>query len=335
MTNIYGIETVAALSTTERAEVFTLTSENTGLVEAAVEKDFWVCWTLHRLFKDDALAPQLLFKGGTTLSKCYGLIERFSEDIDLILDWTVLTGENPYQERSKRKQDMFNKAIEAAARVYINDVILPSLKDLAGDLCELLIDERKPRSVMMTYPKAFSSDYIKPEIELEFGPMSAMTPNDEFVIKPYCADVVKNLVTSTDVRVMAIQAKKTFWDKVTILHVEAHRPREKEMPIRYSRHYYDLHQMIQSHIVEKAMDDLSLLNEVVEFKEKFYPQGWANYQAAKEGRFKLIPDEYRVKILRKDYAQLKEMIFGEYPGFDVIVSTIRLFEERLNNAYRN
>lgn len=162
--------------------------------------------------------------------------------------------------------------------------------------------------------------------------MSAMVPNGEFTIRPYCADVAPGLFDSPDLQVKAIEARKTFWDKVTILHVEAHRPEEKSQPLRYSRHYYDLYQMINSSTEKAAMDDIQLLKDVIAFKAKFYPQGWANYQGAAEGKVKLLPEPHVQKILESDYAQMKEMIFGDAASFDEILTTIGKFEQRLNKA---
>ena len=110
------MDRVAALTNQERNELFELTSSKMNLPGAAVEKDFWVCWVLKQLFGSTELSPQRLFKGGTSLSQCYGLIERFSEDIDLILDWEKLTDEDPYEIRSNTKQDLFNKDMKALAQ---------------------------------------------------------------------------------------------------------------------------------------------------------------------------------------------------------------------------
>jgi predicted nucleotidyltransferase component of viral defense system len=330
----HGIEKIAALTNEERAEIF---REAEGKMSAAaIEKDFWVCWALYRIFSDGVLSKQLLFKGGTSLSKCYGLIERFSEDIDLILDWKLLTKEDPYLQRSNTKQDFFNKEMEANAQTYVQGTLLAQIKTLLGDRCTLKIDKAKnPRSIRMTYPKVFESPYIKPEVELEIGPMSAMIPNSEFTIKPYCSDVVKEALGSTALQVKAIEAKKTFWDKITILHAEAHRPKDKNQQSRYSRHYYDVYQMLRSKVLEEAMFDLALLQEVVAFKHKFYPQSWANYEGAKAVFFKLVPEPYWAESLQRDYAQMKEMIFGEYPEFSNILQAISNFEKRLNNAKRS
>lgn len=324
---------VAGMSVKERAELFEITSSQTGLPAAAVEKDFWVCWLLKQIFEEQVLAKQLLFKGGTSLSKCFGLIKRFSEDIDLILDWTLLTKEDPYAERSNRQQDIFNKAMEAGAVTYICDVIMPQIEKIVAEHCTVALHPERPRSIMVTYPKAFSSAYIKPQVELEFGPMSAMIPSGEFSIQPYCADVAPNVFESLVLKVKAIEAKKTFWDKVTILHVEAHRPDGRPQPPRYSRHYYDLFQMISSPVQDEAMNDLALLIKVIDFKAKFYPQGWANYEGAAEGKIKLVPEPYMQKKLVSDYEQMKEMIFGAPPSFDEIMKTISEFEQRLNEAF--
>jgi Nucleotidyl transferase AbiEii toxin, Type IV TA system len=329
-----GIEQIAALDAIERANIFRATAAEVNISEAAIEKDFWVCWALHRIFSDTELSKQLLFKGGTSLSKCYGLIKRFSEDIDLILDWELLTKEDPYLERSNTQQDRFNKKMEVDARAYVQSQLIGQFNDRMSDNCtfQAATAAGKPRSIMMSYPRAFTSTYIKPEIELEIGPMSGMTPNSSVAIKPYCHAIVENVFGATELTVRAIEAKKTFWDKITILHTEAHRPEDKGQPVRYSRHYYDIYQMLNSEVVEEAMADLPLLAEVVAFKHKFYPQGWANYEGAKVGTFRLIPEQFRIDSLRADYAQMKEMIFGDYPDFDSILQAVTAFQNRLNTT---
>jgi len=328
------MDRVAALTNQERSELFELTSSKMNLPGAAVEKDFWVCWVLKQLFGSTELSPQLLFKGGTSLSKCYGLIERFSEDIDLILDWEKLTDEDPYEIRSNTKQDLFNKDMKALAEGYVKDTLLPLLQSELGQICNASIHPDRAGSITIDFPGSFESDYIKPSIELEIGPMSAMIPHSDVRIKPYCADVAPQLFSEPTTQVRAIDAKKTFWDKVTILHVEAHRPEDKQQQAWYSRHYYDLYQMINSEIRNEAMNDVDLLKTTFEFKKKFYPQGWANYKAAVAGEIKLTPAAYLSAILERDYAQMEEMIFGDYPRFTDIMQTISQFESELIEAVR-
>ncbi len=324
-----GVEKIASLPVEQRIEIFQEASADIQLVPAAVEKDFWVCWALKRIFSDEFLAENVLFKGGTSLSKCYGLIQRFSEDIDLILNWELLTDEDPYKERSNTQQDRFNKNMERQTIGYLETSLLPHISKVF-DGFDVGFKPDSPKSLILKYPKAFDADYIKPDIELEFGAMSAMVPNKTYRIKPYCSDLVADTIGSTDVEVQAIQAIKTFWDKVTILHCEAHRPEDKPQPSRYSRHYYDLYQMLNSNTKSEALDNKALLNDIFEFKLKFYPQRFANYQRGLEGQVRLIPPEFRLESLKRDYQAMEEMIFGAYPSWETILETLAGFEQELS-----
>jgi predicted nucleotidyltransferase component of viral defense system len=109
----------------DRADLFQEASAQLGISPAVIEKDFWVCWLLKMLFADKILGGKILLKGGTSLSKAFSLIKRFSEDIDLVLNWNEVVEEDPYQERSKTKQDRFNKAVCSRTREYLK-AALPS-----------------------------------------------------------------------------------------------------------------------------------------------------------------------------------------------------------------
>jgi hypothetical protein len=124
------VDKIAKLDRHQREELFLATAYDIKLPEAMVEKDFWVCWTLDYLFHKNPWANQMAFKGGTSLSKCYGLIQRFSEDIDLILDWRVIgyAVSYPWMERSKTSQDRLNKEMDIKTGNFLRDVFLPCLK---------------------------------------------------------------------------------------------------------------------------------------------------------------------------------------------------------------
>lgn len=326
------MDRIAGSSQQERVELFQAAADKLGMVPAAIEKDFWVCWVLKKIFEHPVLSHQLLFKGGTSLSKCFGLIERFSEDIDLILDWRLLTDENPYQDRSNTQQDRFNKAIAVSAQEYVTGTLQDQLEELFSGTGTLVPESSVPPALLFQYPRAFDVDYIRPEILIEVGPMSAMLPSREMVVQSHAAIEFPQLFEDAAVPVHVIEPRKTFWDKITILHVEAHRPDSKAIPNRYSRHYYDLYKMLTSPVKAEAMADLDLLRRVTAFKNKFYPQGWANYQAAIDGVFTLVPQPHTVEALKRDYEGMQEMIHGEYPGFEVIMGAITLFEVELKEA---
>lgn len=323
------MKTVAKLSEQERKDLFSETATAMGVTAAAAEKDFWICWVLLQVFEDDALKQYLRFKGGTSLSKCYNAIERFSEDIDLILDWSQLTAENPESMRSKTKQGKLNQSINEQAQNYIAEILLPRLQELMGDTCELVIDSADPHTVNITYPKAFSSEYLRPQVRLEIGPLAAMLPMEWCDVQPYAAKYFPDIFEQAIVSVPTIVVGRTFWEKLTILHAEAHRPLDKSLPSRYARHYYDVYKLVETGLYKKAMEQSDLLAEVVQFKQKFYPSGWANYGTATFAGLVLQPSAHHIDALKADYGQMREMLFGNKPNFDQIIAALITLENEV------
>jgi len=325
------MKTVAQLSEQERKELFSETATAMGVTAAAAEKDFWICWVLLHVFEDETLSQYLRFKGGTSLSKCYNVIERFSEDIDLILDWTQLTKEDPTDEsRSKTKQGKLNQSINEQAQAYIAETLLPRLIELMGATCELAIDSQDPHTINITYPKAFSSEYLRSQVRLEIGPLAAMLPMEPRDIQPYAADHFPGVFSSASVAVPTIVVARTFWEKLTILHAEAHRPVGKALPIRYARHYYDVYRLVESGLSKQALEQVDLLSEVVAFKQKFYPSGWANYGSATLEGLVLQPSAHHIDSLKADYEQMQEMLFGDKPSFENILEALKTLENTVH-----
>ena len=300
---------------------------------AVVEKDFWVCWTLKHLFEHPELSKLLIFKGGTSLSKVFGLIDRFSEDIDLILDWRVVTDEDPMADRSNTQQDKLNERMIDLAREYIAGDLFCMLNDALGQHCKIEVNTGEKdlgHIVRVQYPETSNAVNLLPFIQLEVGPLASWLPHSEHTVRSYAAEDYPDQFDNPDCHVRAIDAERTFWEKATILHHEANRPETSPVPARYSRHYYDLYLMTQSDVKERALADLGLLQDVVEFKSRFYPRGWARYDQAKPGSLKLIPPEHVHKVMRKDYDAMQDMIFGRRPSFDVIISGLRELELEIN-----
>lgn len=227
------MDKVARLQAAQRNELFSEAATRRGTTPAVVEKDFWVTWTLHRLFADTGLARLLMFKGGTSLSKAYGLIERFSEDIDLILEWRVLAGDDdPRAVRSKTRQGALNKQINAQAQGYIAESLLPQVKTALDGICQCAVSANDPYVIDVLYPAAFSDAYLRPEIRLEIGPLAAWQPHEERTVGCYAADAFPHVFAQAHCRVRVIRAERTFWEKATILHQEAHRPAGKPLATR-------------------------------------------------------------------------------------------------------
>ncbi len=321
---------IAQLSEAKRTELFRETAAQKGMTPAIAEKDFWVTFVLERIFSDEKLSSILIFKGGTSLSKVYGVIERFSEDIDLILDWNLLTSKDPKEERSRRQQEILNKEINEKAKEYIATTLVEALQKQIGDICSVAVDENDGYVINVRYPSAFDETYLRPEIRLEIGPLAEWMPNEKHNVISYAAEVFPQLFEQSSCEVPTILAERTFWEKATILHHEANRPEGSLQPQRYSRHYYDLAMMAESSIKSRALERLDLLGHVVAFKKRFYPRGWADYDAAKPGTLKLLPSKEIEKVLRQDYRDMRSMIYGDYPDFDVILETLKNLEDEIN-----
>lgn len=162
-------------------ELFALTAKQMSMSPGIVEKDFWVVWTLDYLFARSPWRTQLAFKGGTSLSKAYGLIKRFSEDIDLILDWRLLGYglREPWETRSNTQQDLFNEAANARSAAFLKDVFVPRVKtDLeseSGRTLDIGMDALDPNTVVFRYPCVFGESSILREIRIESGALAAWT----------------------------------------------------------------------------------------------------------------------------------------------------------------
>lgn len=324
------MDSVARLSSNERNELFSETAVKKGMSPAVVEKDFWVTWTLGKIFIKPDLNSILKFKGGTSLSKVYGLIERFSEDIDLILNWKMLTDEDPEKDRSKKQQKKLIEKIRETARSYIAEELLPMVSKSINPVCNCEVADDDPNVVNLYYPKAFSDNYIRPEIRLEIGPIASWLPFETHTITPYAAEIFPAVFKEPDCSVHVIKAERTFWEKATILHHEANRPEGSIQPPRNSRHYYDMAQMALSPIKTSALADISILEKVVDFKIRFYPRGWAQYHLAKPGTLKLVPQGHVLESVKKDYKAMRNMIYGEYDTYENIQEVLLSLEDEIN-----
>lgn len=323
------MDKVARLPAQQRSELFSETAAHKGTTPAVVEKDFWVSWVLNRLFQKPDLARLLMFKGGTSLSKVHNLIERFSEDIDLILDWRILAGDDPLAERSKTKQAQLNAAINEQAKKYIGGDLLRMVESALDGVCDCRVDD-DPFVIDINYPAAFPDAYLRSEVRLEIGPLASWLPYEDRSISCYVAEAFPDVFEQRECAVRVIKAERTFWEKATILHHEAHRPEGNAQPPRYSRHYYDLAKMAQSPVKERALADSELLASVVAFKQRFYPRGWARYDLAKPGTLVLVPVGHVLASVRSDYRAMENMIFGEMPHIDQILEVLQALQEEIN-----
>ncbi|MDR1088765.1 MAG: nucleotidyl transferase AbiEii/AbiGii toxin family protein [Coriobacteriales bacterium] len=321
----------------DREQLFFETSAQTGMTQAIIEKDFWVCWTLDYLFGQSPHKDGFAFKGGTSLSKSYGLIDRFSEDIDLVLDWRALGYgyDEPWHERSNTKQDAFITEANARASEFLTVKLKPELEQACANSFDepysVYLDDKDPLTLCFDYPKSFTDNSILQIIQLESGSLAAWTPTEQTHVVSYVANVAPHLFSDKmPASVRTVAPERTFWEKVTILHKEANRFSGR-VPPRYSRHYYDIYKLCESPVKETALHKLGLLEKVVAFTERFYRSNAARYDLAKPGTLRLVPPEAAMPILQTDFRAMRGMLFGEIPDFGVILNAIRDLEDEINS----
>jgi hypothetical protein len=311
-----------------------------------IEKDFWVCWTLDQIFSTPSLAPHITFKGGTSLSKCYNIIDRFSEDIDLTLSkpYIGISGDSDpisaatLSQRGKRLEQLSN----AVKSKIANDVKPTLIEEFRKNISpyfsatewQLTTDEKDEQSLIFRYPSCLekaSDGYIDISIKLEFGARGDNSPCELRTISPYTQQLLPELFSaSPEIKVTSLTAKRTFWEKATLLHAEYHRDPKKPLPGRMFRHYYDIVMLDQKNFTQDALQDIALLVDVVKNKVIYFPSKWANYDTAKIGSLRLSPNEVFIEPLKQDSQRMTDMFFGEPPNFNKILSEVKRIESIIN-----
>ena len=243
---------IARLSNEERSIIFNNVAYEMGVNAAIVEKDYWVSLTLYFLFLKSSFKNNIIFKGGTCLSKVYNVIDRFSEDIDLILDWRLLGYEKdePWISRSKTKQLKFIDDSNNRLFAFLKNEFLSQFKiefsEYLGFEANVYINENDSGVILFDYPKLYFNDSILRSICLEIGILAEWNPQKKAYSKPYVADFYPQLFNVKDIMVNATTLERTFWAQATILHQDANRPENSKLPSRYSRHYSDIYRIGKS-----------------------------------------------------------------------------------------
>lgn len=323
-----------------------------------IEKDFWVCWTLRRLMSVPILADNLTFKGGTSLSKAYGIIERFSEDIDLTIGrkapMIVDTLPPMEDDTSGKERERRTKALKAAAQRYVQEIALPELSNAITEALgtnegwSVLIDPEDVdvQTILFEYPKLLNYGggfgaggygvgkfvegevgYIRPRIKLEFGARGETEPSELKAITSYLAQEYPEELPDATVTVATLSVERTFWEKVTILHALHH---GSKLRPEMSRHYYDTAMLAQAGIDDAAMKAPELLARVVLNKSLMFSDKSASYDTATLGSLRLVPDNELRERLRVDYAAMSDMFMAPPPSFDDLMAAIASLEAKLN-----
>jgi predicted nucleotidyltransferase component of viral defense system len=338
------MNTFLQLPIERRRRAFQQVDESMGLQAFSVEKDFWVCWALRELFILPGIGEHLTFKGGTSLSKAWKLIRRFSEDIDLIVDKDALGfgGEAaPDKAPSNKQRKARLEALMESCRLWVQGTLQPALAAriadaLGADGWKLEVDPDMPdgQCLLFHYPSVFlanAAGYVPPQVKIELGARSDDWPHEEKSILPYVIEQFPTLDPDAVATVRVLAAERTFWEKACLLHEETFRPANKPRKLRMARHYYDLWCLLRAGVGERALADKALFERVAEHREVFFRYTWVDYTTHRPGTFRLLPPPDHLPIWRSDYQAMPgPMFFGDVPDFDEIMKAVSKFEKTFN-----
>lgn len=333
----------------DKRDVFEAAASRLDTLPTYVEKDFWVCLVLDLLYNNLPEGhPNLLFKGGTSLSKAFGLIRRFSEDIDLVVcreDLGFKGDRDPTiaSDLSNKKRNALFDELKAACGDYILGDLQGALMALTAamvDGCRISPDDddTERQTLLIEYPTLFpSSDmaYVQPRIKIEGGARSALDPNKTCAVKPYIADDLDEWAFSVE-NITAISPERTYWEKLLILHGAHCGYRDSQrLPTdrdRVSRHYYDVAMITAADTGMAALSDHALLDAVRSHNLISFRQAWKKFEEAVPGTVRLAPQPELRTVIKTDYSAMQGMILGDAPEFDWVMKQLQIAEAKINQS---
>jgi hypothetical protein len=326
------------LSDQDRRDILQTAAAQLGQQAGVLEKDVWVCWALQALFAMPNALP-MAFKGGTSLSKVFNAIYRFSEDVDITLDYRAF-GEDfdPFHaDVSRSALRKFSDRLKDCVRAYSHEVVLPYLNEKLAEQptpeafnIQLSEDGEK---LLIHYPSAveINSSYLQSSVLVEFGGRNVIDPNQRHQVSPYIAGLVSGLELPV-AEVVVLSPERTFWEKATLIHVACNKGAFESGVNRLSRHWYDLVMLSRHTGGRKALENRTLLTDVVKHKEIFFNASYAHYGQCLTGGMRLLPNAELLDALQSDFEAMLDagMLYVKSPSFDELVAELEVLEKIIN-----
>lgn len=323
------------LTDERKSAIFTEINKQTGLPPQAVEKDWWVVQTLRLVFQMEC-AGHLVFKGGTSLSKAWGLIERFSEDIDLALDRAYLGFE-------KNLTISQIKKLRKASFRYISETFFPALRtgfseaglNVEIQLAEVTDTDRDPLIIEIYYPSALAtSEYLLPRVLIEIGARSLLEPNSPRTFSSLVGEHFADFdFADLPLTIATVNPEKTFLEKIFLLHEEFQKQADRIRVERLSRHLYDVERLMDTGFAKTALQDQNLYDDIVAHRKLFTPIRGVDYSLHRPEHLNFIPPDSVKAKWEKDYQLMREnMIYGESPTFETLMRRIKQLNQQINES---
>ena len=317
----------------DKTEILKDAGERLNLPAYAVEKDWWVVQTLMILFETE-LEKHMVFKGGTSLSKAWNLIERFSEDIDLAVDrrFFGFDGELGKKQRTKLRK---------ASNSYITELLFPELWErfrakglkVELELEEITTSDQDPVNILIKYPYVIESPgYVMPWVKIEIGCRSLIEPYSIRTISSFVDSTYPDAEFSEDpIQIPVVDPERTLLEKIFLLHEEFQRAEDVIRVDRMSRHLYDIYKLSSTVHAENVLKNQELYAEIVYHRQSFTKLGGVDYRLHNPGTINPIPPAHLLDAWKKDYETMQEqMIHAESPKFEVMLETITDYIGKIN-----
>lgn len=331
------------LSTSDRLDALGVAADRLGRPAHLLEKDIWVVWAIQQLF-GSPIGASLVFKGGTSLSKAYHVIDRFSEDVDLTFDIRalipdLLDGREDAMPASSSEERRWSKRVRQELPEWVAGTIQPILQNAIeqdGIEAGLRVDGDK---LFIDYTNlAKGTGYVSPTVMLEFGARSTGEPASPRDIVCDAAAAIEGVEFPT-ARPRVMHAERTFWEKATAIHVFCVQARMRGD--RFSRHWHDVSRLDRAGIADMAIEDRALAAAVARHKSMFFAEKAADgsrvdYGMATSGQLQLVPSGDALNFLADDYRRMTEdgLLAMAPEPFDILIDRCADIGRRANAASR-
>jgi len=319
----------------ERQTVINQVSAQTGLLPAAVEKDWWVMIALRAIFNTE-YAKHFVFKGGTSLSKAWGIIERFSEDIDLAIDRAYF----------KLDGDLNRRQVTKLRKACCKFVIEEFIGKLSATLTEMGItgftlnhmeferSDTDPLAIELHYDSITEKvDYLQPRILIEVSSRSLIHPFENKPMVSLIGEAYPDLpFVDASVKIPTVVPTRTLLEKIFLLHEEFQKPTDRQIRSeRMTRHLYDISRLMDTDFLEAALADRELYDTIVAHREMLTNVSWVDYAKHHPKHINFIPPPAEMDKWRKDYAAMQEsMFYGETESFEELLDKLGTLQHRIN-----